>query len=141
MRMKKLGLLHKTISGDHEAQAEHCRKVAGHFGKLAEGMTKVDDSEAVSDAKGTLEALAAQYDQHANDHAERAAHHNECAEECLKLDAVEFEKTDQVIVGPSRVAPERPSITPVPRSGQPTFEKKTVPTQFQQLVRIEDDEF
>jgi hypothetical protein len=138
MKMKRLGLLHKTLASDHEAQGEHCVRVAGHFRTLAEAVAKAENSDA--GARDTLEALASQFESQGNDHAERASHHSQLAEECAKSADDEIEK---VLPLGSRVAPERPGIRAVLRPGQrEDLEKKTViPIEFQKLVQVEDDEF
>jgi hypothetical protein len=131
--------LHKSLASSHSEQKAHCEKITTHFQALADGMSKTPNDGDTADSKSLFEGLSSEFEAQAGRHANRAAHHEQCAEECAMAAKAEEDELDKVVpLGVSRVAPTRPAVIAVPRAGQKEIEK-TVPLQFRSLVEIDDD--
>lgn len=104
-----MATMKEHLSEMHDRMAQHHKSMAGHFETLSKCMAKASNGEA-RDGKGTLDALTAE-------HQSMAAFHSDCASTCAKANDGDLNKLVPNFV--SGIAPERPGVRAVPRTGAP----------------------
>jgi hypothetical protein len=134
---------------------EKCAQAEDEHKDMEQGMA--DEHNAMQKAAGTADAhhgrMAAFHQHKAHTHEQSAADLREAAEKCKKAAddelgkntgdlAKRLERLENTIIptGISRVTPNAPGVTAVPRAGSRPMpsEKPNVPIQFEKLVSIEE---
>jgi hypothetical protein len=128
-----MSTMREHLSSFHKEMARHHSAVADHFDTLAKCMGKA--SLPIKDATSAIDALSAE-------HRAISEYHDTAAGACEKAAADELTKGDQVV--PSRIsgiAPERPTITAVPRAGaRPLPAAAGMHPAFAKLIEPIDEE-
>jgi hypothetical protein len=128
----------KNKAGTHAQESAHWTGVAKSCGQKAKIHAGMGDGEGDDHMK-----LAACYEKDQMQAEAHAAWHASQAEKCTKAAATDdLEKRDDRIVpdGVSKVTPNAPGITMVPRAGQRVAAAVPLAPQFQKLVEVEDGE-
>jgi hypothetical protein len=134
---------------------EKCAQHEDTQQEMEQGMA--DEHNAMQKAAGTADAhhgrMAAFHQHKAHTHEENAADLREAAEKCKKAAddelgkntgdlAKRLERLENTIIptGISRVTPNAPGVTAVPRAGGRPMpsEKPVVPVAFEHLVKVEE---
>jgi len=133
-----LSKLHEAEAGHHDHKSEHHLAIAGHYRKLASSFSKTETSEAQKDFAGLLETMAGMHEVTSQKHAAHAEFHRDCAEKCNKaMDAADLNKLVPTRV--SAIAPERPTITPVPRYGAPPLHPQNVEPELVKALGLDEE--
>jgi hypothetical protein len=127
--------LHSASAAHHEKMSVHHAAVAEHLHNFVKCMGKAATKEE-PEAHTHLSKAAKQHEAMSTEHSACALQHHEAAEACSKAAEGELQKVipDRI----SRVLPNNPGVTAVPRSGQRAI--TDVPVEFAKLFAVEDDD-
>ena len=128
--------LHQEASRHHSSMSEHHGKLAAAAHGLAKCFGKAKEAESEHEhftQMGKAHSAAAE------EHQRLVEFHDAQAEACEKAAEGELQKLipDRV----SRVLPNNPGVTAVPRAGQqPIAAQPDMPLEFQRLFKVDEDD-
>jgi hypothetical protein len=132
-----LTALHDRMTEHHVKKAASHAARATHFKKLAGQIQKTETTEATRDSQALLEALAALHEEMSQEHTDMATFHQDSKEACEKATIDQLDKL--VPTNISVVAPQKPTITPVPRAGSKPF-PSAVPTEMTKILGLNQED-
>jgi hypothetical protein len=114
--------MHKKMAAHHVAMSTHSDALAKCMGKAAEA----------SDATKILNAMT-------SEHQQMAAYHADSADACEKAASADLNK--MVPLSVSGIAPERPVIRSIPRTGAPSLSTiAQVNPAFAKLLEVDEED-